>query len=84
LKRLDRALEDGDSIRAVIRASGVNSDGWTQGVTMPSSEAQAALIKYVYTSHGLDYESTQYVEAHVSCIKKMRTSTIIKSELTDV
>jgi acyl transferase domain-containing protein len=51
---------------------------------MPSSEAQAALIKYVYTSHGLDYESTQYVEAHVSCIKKMRTSTIIKSELTDV
>lgn len=66
LKRLDRALEDGDSIRAVIRASGVNSDGWTQGVTMPSSEAQAALIKYVYESHGLDYGSTQYVEAHVS------------------
>ncbi|KAF2096874.1 reducing polyketide synthase [Rhizodiscina lignyota] len=64
LKRLDKALEDGDSIRAVIRASGVNSDGWTQGVTMPSSEAQAALIKYVYTSHGLDYGSTQYVEAH--------------------
>ncbi|CAG8971039.1 hypothetical protein HYALB_00005277 [Hymenoscyphus albidus] len=64
LKRLDRAMEDGDSIRGVIRASGVNSDGWTQGVTMPSSEAQAALIKYVYTSHGLDYGSTQYVEAH--------------------
>ncbi|KAF2143954.1 uncharacterized protein K452DRAFT_316749 [Aplosporella prunicola CBS 121167] len=64
LKRLDRALEDGDSIRAVIRGSGVNSDGWTQGVTMPSSEAQAALIKYVYESNGLDYGSTQYVEAH--------------------
>ena len=28
LKRLDKALEDGDNIRAVIRASGVNSDGW--------------------------------------------------------
>nr|B3FWT3.1 RecName: Full=Reducing polyketide synthase hmp8; Short=R-PKS hmp8; AltName: Full=Hypothemycin biosynthesis cluster protein hpm8 [Hypomyces subiculosus]ACD39767.1 reducing polyketide synthase [Hypomyces subiculosus] len=64
LKRLDRALEDGDSIRAVIRASGVNSDGWTQGVTMPSSQAQSALIKYVYESHGLDYGATQYVEAH--------------------
>ncbi|CAO2653522.1 Nn.00g029330.m01.CDS01 [Neocucurbitaria sp. VM-36] len=64
LKRLDKALADGDPIRAVIRASGVNSDGWTPGVTMPSSEAQAALIKYVYESHGLDYSATQYVEAH--------------------
>jgi acyl transferase domain-containing protein len=66
LKRLDKAVQDGDTIRAVIRASGVNSDGWTQGVTMPSSDAQAALIKYVYESHGLDYGLTQYVEAHVS------------------
>lgn len=31
LKRLDRAIEDGDPVRAVIRASGVNSDGWTPG-----------------------------------------------------
>ena len=33
-------------------------------VTMPSLEAQAALIKHVYESHGLDYGLTQYVEAH--------------------
>lgn len=66
LKRLDAAIADGDNIRAVIRASGVNSDGWTQGVTMPSSEAQAALIRRVYESNGLDYRATQYVEAHVS------------------
>ncbi|KAE8350731.1 phenolpthiocerol synthesis polyketide synthase ppsB [Aspergillus coremiiformis] len=64
LKRLDNAIQDGDTIRAVIRASGVNSDGWTQGLTMPSGDAQAALIKYVYESNGLDYGSTQYVEAH--------------------
>lgn len=64
LKRLDKAIRDGDTIRAVIRGSGVNSDGWTQGVTMPSMEAQAALIKYVYESNGLDFGSTQYVEAH--------------------
>ena len=31
LKRLDKALADGDSIRAVIRATGANSDGYTQG-----------------------------------------------------
>ncbi|KAH7305604.1 hypothetical protein B0I35DRAFT_362109 [Stachybotrys elegans] len=64
LKRLDRAIRDGDTIRAVIRASGANSDGWTQGVTMPSGDAQANLIKYVYESNGLDYGATQYVEAH--------------------
>nr|B3FWU0.1 RecName: Full=Reducing polyketide synthase rdc5; Short=R-PKS rdc5; AltName: Full=Hypothemycin biosynthesis cluster protein rdc5 [Pochonia chlamydosporia]ACD39774.1 reducing polyketide synthase [Pochonia chlamydosporia] len=64
LKRLDKAMEDGDTIRAIIRGSGVNSDGWTQGVTMPSGDAQASLIEYVYKSNGLDYEGTQYVEAH--------------------
>ncbi|PNY28266.1 Polyketide synthase [Tolypocladium capitatum] len=64
LKRLDEAIQDGDPIRAVIRGSGVNQDGWTQGVTMPSGDAQAALIKYVYESNRLDYGSTQYVEAH--------------------
>jgi len=31
---------------------------------MPSMEAQAALIRHVYESHGLDLASTQYVEAH--------------------
>jgi acyl transferase domain-containing protein len=64
LRRLDTAIRDGNNIRAVIRGSGVNSDGWTQGVTMPSIDAQATLIKCVYESNGLDYSSTQYVEAH--------------------
>lgn len=64
LKRLDDAVRDGDTIRAVIRGSGVNSDGWTQGVTMPSKDAQAALIRQVYQSNGLELGSTQYVEAH--------------------
>jgi acyl transferase domain-containing protein len=31
LKRLEKALQDGDNIRAVIRATGANSDGFTQG-----------------------------------------------------
>ncbi|KAF2180797.1 KR domain-containing protein [Zopfia rhizophila CBS 207.26] len=64
MKRLDQAIKDGDTIRAVIRGSGVNQDGWTQGVTMPSGDAQAALIRYVYDSNRLDYGATQYVEAH--------------------
>lgn len=66
LKRLDKALRDGDPVRAIIRGSGVNSDGWTQGITMPSGKAQEALIRRVYESHGIDFASVQYVEAHVS------------------
>lgn len=64
IKRLADAERDGDPIRAVIRGSGINSDGWTQGITLPSSEAQAALIRDVYKNFGLDMESTQFVECH--------------------
>ncbi|PSN64199.1 beta-ketoacyl synthase domain-containing protein [Corynespora cassiicola Philippines] len=64
LKRLEDALRDGDPVRAVIRGSGVNSDGFTQGITMPSSEAQARLIRDVYAAAGLGLADTQYIEAH--------------------
>lgn len=64
LKPLDQAIQDGDNIRAVIRGSGVNSDGWTKTISTPSGSAQAELIRLVYESNGLDYDATQYVEAH--------------------
>ncbi|KAL4981335.1 hypothetical protein BDW68DRAFT_172535 [Aspergillus falconensis] len=38
LKRLADAIQDGDGIHAVIRATGANSDGFTQGVTVLSLE----------------------------------------------
>lgn len=31
LKRLEDALRDGDPIRAIIRGTATNSDGWTPG-----------------------------------------------------
>lgn len=64
LKPLDQAINDGNHIRAVIRGSGVNSDGWTKTISTPSGSAQAELIRLVYESNGLDYDGTQYVEAH--------------------
>nr|P9WET8.1 RecName: Full=Highly reducing polyketide synthase Preu1; AltName: Full=biosynthesis protein Preu1 [Preussia isomera]UNY67713.1 polyketide synthase Preu1 [Preussia isomera] len=64
LKRVEDALRDGDPIRAVIRGSGVNQDGHTKGITVPSSEAQADLIQTVYSSAGLDPSETGYFEAH--------------------
>ncbi len=64
LKRLDRALADGNPIHAVIANSGVNQDGKTGGISVPSGEAQAALMRSVYAGAGLDPADTPYVEAH--------------------
>ena len=54
LKTLSRALADGDNIEGIVRASGVNSNGRGQGITMPSSELQAALINDTFRGSGLD------------------------------
>ncbi|MGW0551020.1 SDR family NAD(P)-dependent oxidoreductase [Streptomyces altiplanensis] len=64
LKRLDRALADGDRIHGVIRASGVNGDGRTNGITAPSAVSQSALIERVRQRAGLRPEDVTYVEAH--------------------
>lgn len=64
LRRVDLALEAGNSVRAVVRNTGVNQDGRTPGITFPSGDAQAALIRRVYEQAGLDLAETSYVEAH--------------------
>lgn len=68
LKTLSKALEDGDQIEAIIRETGVNSDGRTKGITLPSPEAQARLIKETYKKAGLDItkpsDRCQFFEAH--------------------
>jgi acyl transferase domain-containing protein/NADPH:quinone reductase-like Zn-dependent oxidoreductase/SAM-dependent methyltransferase len=64
LKRLDDALAAGDSIRGVIRNTGINQDGKTNGMTLPNSEAQKDLARSIYLSAGLNPLDTGYVEAH--------------------
>ena len=64
LKSLSNALRDGDTIRAVIRATGINQDGRTPGITQPSSRAQEKLIRETYARAGLDMTTTRYFEAH--------------------
>jgi acyl transferase domain-containing protein len=64
LNTFRQALADGDTIRAVIRGTGLNQDGKTPGITMPSPEAQADLIRSTYASAGLSMENTAYFEAH--------------------
>ncbi|KAK2010479.1 putative polyketide synthase [Colletotrichum eremochloae] len=65
IKRLSDALRDGDPIRAIIRGSAVNSDGWTAGIASPNSDAQAAAIRRAYENAGIkDLSLTGYVECH--------------------
>lgn len=64
VKRLSDALRDGDTIRAIIRGTSVNSDGKTPSITQPSSTAQADLIRKTYEAAGLPQTETQYFESH--------------------
>ena len=64
LKPLGAALAAGDPIRAVIRGTGVNSDGRTTGFSLPNRDAQAALLEQVYGRFALDPADLAYVEAH--------------------
>ncbi|MFE7135197.1 polyketide synthase, partial [Streptomyces sp. NPDC057638] len=45
LKRLTDALADGDRVHAVIQGGAVNNDGATEALTVPSREAQAAVLR---------------------------------------
>ncbi|KAH9228729.1 hypothetical protein K456DRAFT_1846055 [Colletotrichum gloeosporioides 23] len=68
LKTLSQALADGDDIECIIRETGINQDGKTPGITMPSSKAQASLIRSTYARAGLDLSKAsdrpQFFEAH--------------------
>ena len=64
LRPLRDALAAGDTIRAVIRGTGVNSDGRTTGFSLPNKAAQADLLQAVYARFGIDPERLSYMEAH--------------------
>ncbi|KAL4953212.1 hypothetical protein BDW69DRAFT_165916 [Aspergillus filifer] len=68
LKTFSQAIADGDTIDCIIRETGVNQDGRTTGLTMPSSKAQADLIRKTYQRAGLDIsrreDRPQFFEAH--------------------
>ncbi|KAH7021375.1 KR domain-containing protein [Microdochium trichocladiopsis] len=65
VKRLTEAIRDGNPVRAVIRGTYSNSDGKKSGLTMPSFEGHAALIRKTYQVAGIaDPAATPFVECH--------------------
>ncbi|MGY0460120.1 type I polyketide synthase [Kitasatospora sp. cg17-2] len=64
LKPLARAVADGDPVHAVLLGSAVNSDGGTDGLTVPSADAQAAVIRAAARRADVAPALVQYVELH--------------------
>ncbi len=64
LKPLARAVEDQDPIYAVIRGTGVNSNGTGGGFTVPNGIAQEELIRQTLKGAGIEPDTVDYVEAH--------------------
>ena len=65
LKRLSRALQDRDTIHAVILGYGVNNDGSARvGYAAPGVQGQSEVIRLAHENAGVDADSISYVEAH--------------------
>ena len=64
LKPLSQALADGDPIHGVIIGSSLNQDGHTNGISLPSPEAQAQLVRDACADAGINPSQVGFVEAH--------------------
>ncbi|MBJ9987818.1 SDR family NAD(P)-dependent oxidoreductase [Paenibacillus sp. S28] len=64
LKPLAKAVEDGDQIYGVIKATAINHGGKTNGYTVPNPNAQAEVIGKAIRKAGIHPRAVSYVEAH--------------------
>ena len=65
LRRLGDALEDGDTVYAVVKGSAVNNDGGRKvGYLAPSVDGQAEAVAEALHVSGVPAESVTYVECH--------------------
>ena len=64
LKRLSQAIADGDPIQGVILGTSINQDGHTNGISLPSPEAQTRLVHDACKDAGIAPEEIGFVEAH--------------------
>ncbi len=64
LKRLSDALRDKDTILAVIKASAVNSDGRSAGLTVPNGKSQEEVMMKALSQTDLSSGDISYIEAH--------------------
>lgn len=65
IKKLEDAIQDGDPIRAVIRATAINSDGKPEREGVPRADGQEQLIRSAYAKTQIqDVNETAFIECH--------------------
>jgi acyl transferase domain-containing protein/threonine dehydrogenase-like Zn-dependent dehydrogenase len=64
LKPLSAARRDGNTVHAVILGTAANSDGRTNGISVPNGDAQIAVMRSAYAQAGVEPSKVTYVEAH--------------------
>ncbi|MWV26128.1 SDR family NAD(P)-dependent oxidoreductase [Methylobacterium sp. 2A] len=64
LQSAEAARRNGATVRAVVAASGINSDGRTTGISLPSGYAQGALLEKVYREAEIRLDDLAFMEAH--------------------
>ncbi len=65
LKRLEDALQDGDTIHAIIKGTATNNDGSMKaGYTAPGVEGQVNVIREALHAAGVDPKTIRYIETH--------------------
>ncbi|MGH3867804.1 MAG: type I polyketide synthase [Pseudonocardiaceae bacterium] len=65
LKPMNRALADGDRIRAVLRGSAVGNDGQSSGyLVTPGVDGQREVLLRAYRNAGVNPADVDYIEAH--------------------
>ncbi|HET8844123.1 MAG TPA: type I polyketide synthase, partial [Ktedonobacteraceae bacterium] len=65
LKRLSDAIEDGDTIYAVIKGTAMNNDGNDKiGYTAPGMQGQRKVIQQAIDVAQIEPETISYIEAH--------------------
>jgi 3-oxoacyl-(acyl-carrier-protein) synthase/malonyl CoA-acyl carrier protein transacylase/phosphopantetheinyl transferase len=64
LKKLRKALDDGDRIYALIKETAVSSDGAGSHVTVTNVEGQVRVLEKAWGKSGMDPKTLGYIEAH--------------------
>ena len=64
LKRLSDAIRDKDPILAIIKGSGVNQDGHTNGITSPNVQSQEDVITLACKNANITPDQLEYIELH--------------------
>ncbi|QDL91552.1 SDR family NAD(P)-dependent oxidoreductase [Paroceanicella profunda] len=64
LRRGDVARAEGDIVRSMLMGSGINSDGRTVGMSLPSMPRQRALLEHMREAFGLNPDDLAFLEAH--------------------